>query len=291
MSAANPNRIGLVAGWGDFPVQIAQRLVESGREVYCIGVANHASERLAEICQGFKVFGIGQLGAQAQFLRRHDVTQATMAGKIFKTRLLTRFAWIRHRPDWTCWRYFYRQFLTGTEDRRDDTMLLTITRLFEDKGIVFLPATNFAPELLVKEGVLTHRAPNIYERNDIAFGWQLAKSMGGLDIGQSVAVKGRACLAVEAIEGTDECIRRAGGLCEAGNFTIVKVAKPKQDTRFDMPTIGLGTIESMIKSGARVLAIEADMTIVLDQEQVVAQANQHGLTIVAIKSKPHAQTD
>jgi DUF1009 family protein len=135
----------------------------------------------------------------------------------------------------------------------------------------------------VKPGLLTRRAPTAAEQADIEFGWQMAKEMGRLDIGQSVAVKGKAVIAVEAIEGTDECIRRAGQFCPQGGFTVVKVAKPQQDMRFDVPTVGTGTIESLLAAGGKVLAIEAGKTILIDEEQVVSLANRHGLTIVALE--------
>ena len=133
----------------------------------------------------------------------------------------------------------------------------------------------------MKKGLLTKRALTTAQQKDIQYGWELAKAMGQLDVGQSVAVKGRAVLAVEAIEGTDECIRRAGQLCSAGGFTVVKVAKPQQDLRFDMPTVGLGTIRMMHEAGAKVLAIEANMTIMLRQTEVIDLADQLGITIVS----------
>lgn len=144
------------------------------------------------------------------------------------------------------------------------------------------PATDFTPQLLAQAGQLTRRAPSAAQRQDIEFGWTLAKEMGRLDIGQSVAVQGRAIIAVEAVEGTDACIHRAGELCPQGGFTVVKVAKPQQDMRFDVPTIGLGTIESLIAAGAGALAIEAGKTIILDQAQAVSLADRHGLAIVAL---------
>jgi UDP-2,3-diacylglucosamine hydrolase len=133
----------------------------------------------------------------------------------------------------------------------------------------------------VKDGTLTRRSPTPAEQNDIEFGWKLAKEMGRLDVGQSVAVKERAALAVEAIEGTDRCIERAGQLCRAGGWVLVKVAKPQQDMRFDVPTIGVTTIENLHKARARVLAIEAGRTILLDQPEVIALADRYGLSIVA----------
>ena len=136
----------------------------------------------------------------------------------------------------------------------------------------------------MKLGHLTRRDPSAAQRKDIEFGWTMAKEMGRLDVGQSVAVKDRAALAVEAIEGTDECIRRAGKLCRAGGFTVVKVAKPQQDMRFDVPTIGLGTLETMVAAGGQVLAIEAGRTIVIDQADVVRFADRHRLAIVAVSA-------
>ena len=134
---------------------------------------------------------------------------------------------------------FLPHFWTRKKDCRDDSLLRAIVDEFAAEGIRFAPATDYAPELLVGQGQLTRRGPTAWQQKDIEFGWKMAKEMGRLDIGQSVAVKDQAVLAVEAVEGTDECIRRAGELCRAGGFTVVKVAKPQQDMRFDVPTIGL----------------------------------------------------
>ncbi len=272
--------IGLVAGWGRFPVLVASALIEQGLEVHCLAVRGHTDPVLREMCHSFKSFGIGRSGAQMRYLRRCGCEQATMAGKIFKTKLFERLAWIRHLPDLTFIRHFY-PVLSLQKDRRDDTLLTIVTRMFASNGITFLPATDFAPELLVNEGILTRTRPTSAQLKDIEFGWKMAKQMGGLDIGQSVAVKSCAVLAVEAIEGTDECIRRAGTLCTAGGFTVVKVAKPGQDMRFDVPTVGVGTIETIHVSGGKVLAIEAGKTILLDHEQTVETANRLGIAIVA----------
>jgi hypothetical protein len=185
-------------------------------------------------------------------------------------------------PDWRSIRTFYPHFLAMHKDRRDDTLLGAIVEAFGADGITLGPATDYAPELLVKPGCLTDRRPSAAQETDIQFGWRLAKEMGRLDVGQSVAVKDRAALAVEAIEGTDACIQRAGTLCRAGGFTVVKVAKPQQDMRFDVPTIGLGTLDAMVAAGARVLAVEAGRTIMIDQAEVIAQANRHKLIVVAL---------
>ena len=152
----------------------------------------------------------------------------------------------------------------------------------ERDGLSFASALDYCPELLVKPGVLTRRQPTAAQSKDIEFGWMMAKEMGRLDVGQSVAVKECATLAIEAIEGTDRCIERAGTLCRAGGWTLVKVAKPQQDMRFDVPTIGLGTLETMVTAGGRVLAVEAGRTIIIDQPHVIEYANRHKLAIVAL---------
>src|SRR5262249_44109714 len=167
-------------------------------------------------------------------------------------------------------------------DKKDDSLLLGVIAEFERDGMSFASALDFCPELLVNRGVLTRRRPSAAELKDVEFGWRLAKEMGRLDVGQTVAVKELAALAVEAIEGTDRCIERAGKYCRSGGWTLVKVAKPQQDMRFDVPTIGTSTIETLRQAGARVLAIEAGKTILLDQEEVIALADRYGLSIVAL---------
>ena len=265
---------------------VAKTLREKGYQVYCLGVKDQTDPALADICHDFHTVGLGKLGAAIRYFRRHGVVQATMAGKFHKVVLFQKFAWLKHIPDWQGVCTFYPHWVSKTKDRKDDTLLGAIVDAYAKQGIHFSPATQFVPELLVKPGNLTGRRPSDSQWKDIEFGWRLAKAMGQLDVGQSVAVKGRAVLAVEAVEGTDECIRRAGGLCPQGGFTVVKVAKPQQDMRFDVPTIGIGTIETLVQAGARCLAIEAEKTIVLDRDEVARHADRHKLVVVAID--PHA---
>jgi DUF1009 family protein len=285
-------RVGLLAGWGRFPVVVAEALVAAGREVYCLGVKDHADERaLRALCHDYQPIGVARIGGAIRYFRRCGLHQATMAGKIHKTKLFQPRMLLSLLPDLRTIRMFFGTFITAREDRRDDTILSRIVAEFAKDGIDFAPATDFAPELLVKFGQLTRRTPTALERADIEFGWQLAKELGRLDVGQSVAVKGRNALAVEAIEGTDACIRRAGELCRAGKFTIVKVAKPQQDMRFDVPTIGVGTIENMIAAGATCLAVEAEKTIFVDRAEVVRFAESRGIAIVALHTGAEALVD
>ena len=277
-------RIGLVAGWGRFPVLVAEALKAAGHEVYCIALRNHADPALATICDEYYPAGVARLGWHIRYFRRRGITQATLAGKLFKHKLLFgKLGWLSLVPDLRTIRAFFPLFVTRRKNRNDDALLAVVVDEYARSGITLAPATDFAPELLVKLGTLTRRQPTAAERDDIAFGWQLAKEMGRLDIGQSVVVKGRAVVAVEAVEGTDECIRRAGQFCPQGGFTVVKVAKPQQDMRFDVPTIGIQTIETLVAAGGKVLAIEAEKTIVVDQADVVRLADERGLTIVAMQ--------
>jgi DUF1009 family protein len=196
--------------------------------------------------------------------------------------LFGRGGWLSLVPDLRTIRAFFPLFILGRQDRNDDTLLSVVVNEYARSGITMAPATDFAPQLLARPGQLTVRGPTAAELADIEYGWPLAREMGRLDIGQSVAVKGRATLAIEAVEGTDACIRRAGELCPQGGFTVVKVAKPQQDMRFDVPTIGVGTIESLVAAGASCLAIEAGKTIVVDEAEVVELANRRRLAIVSL---------
>jgi len=281
--AATKEKIGLVAGWGRFPILVAEALRRNGHEVYCLGIRNHADPILGEICNDFRQVGLVKIGAQIRYFRRHGVHHATMAGKIFKHLLLLhKFGWLGILPDWRGLKAGWSSFIANTKDRNDDTILKAFVRAYAEDDIQFIPATDFAPELLVNFDQITHRRVSRSEQQDVEFGWRLAKEMGRLDVGQTVVVKNRMTVAVEAVEGTDECIRRAGKVCPKGGFTVVKVAKPQQDMRFDVPTIGIGTLQTIVEAGGRVLAIEAGKTIILDEPEVVEFAKRHRLTIVAL---------
>jgi len=274
--------IGLLAGSGRFPLLFAEKARALGIPVVCVGIRHEAPPELAQHVERFYWSGIARLNRMIRCFRREGVKRIVMAGKIHKHRFLyAPWRTLQLLPDVrTAWLWLKR--MIRKTKNRDDDLLLAVIDEFRKDGMDFDSALSICPELLVQPGVLTRRRPSRAEEADIAFGWGLAKEMGRLDVGQSVAVKERAVLAVEAIEGTDRAIRRAGELCPSGGFTVVKVAKPQQDMRFDVPTIGPATIESMVAAGARVLAIEACKTIVIDQEETVALADRHGLTITAV---------
>jgi hypothetical protein len=275
--------IGLLAGSGRFPIVFAEKARRLGLPVVCVGIRHAAAPELAGLVTRFYWAGVARLGRMIRCFRREGVRQVVMAGKILKATMYTPWRTLRLLPDWRTLRCWYAR---SRADNRDDTLLLGVIAEFAADGLYFASALDLCPELLVRAGVLTRRAPTAREASDIAFGWELAKEMGRLDVGQSVAVKERAVLAVEAIEGTDRAIARAGELCRAGGFVVVKVAKPHQDLRFDVPTVGCATVETLRQAGGRVLAIEADKTIVLDQAETVALADRYGISIVALGGPP-----
>lgn len=276
--------IGLIAAWGRYPVVIAEALKRSGYRVSCAAVQRHADPALRDICDHFQWVGAARIGQVVRCFRRHGVTTATMAGKIHKVEMYRPLAWLRYAPDWTTIKTFYPHFVSRSADQRDDTLLGAIVQAFADRGIRLAPATDFAEELLVKPGLIAGAPLSPARQADADFGWSMAKEMGRLDVGQSVCVKDRSVIAVEAVEGTDLCIRRAGELCPKGGFTVVKVAKPQQDMRFDVPTVGRGTLETMVAAGASTLVIEADQTILLDEADFREFALRNKLSVVAMKS-------
>ena len=236
-------RIGILAGWGRYPVVVAEAIRRRGGRPAILSIRDHADAELAPLADVAGGIGVAEIGTAIDFFRRHGVRRVTMAGKIHKAKLFGRNAWLRHLPDWTGIRTFWPHMVSRRRDNRDDSLLGAIAAAFDARGVAICPATDFAPELLAEEGLLAGSPLSTRQVADVAFGWKLAKELGRLDIGQTVVVKNRAPLALEAIEGTDECIRRAGRLCPAGGMTVIKVAKPEQDLRFDMPTVGIGTLE------------------------------------------------
>jgi hypothetical protein len=209
--------------------------------------------------------------------------QVTMAGKLFKANILYGGSLIlRHFPDWVCLRTLAGHLLGRNRDARDDSLLLAITAAYARAGIEICPATELAPELLVNRGLLTGQPPTAPILKDMEIGWHVAKQMGGLDIGQSITIKDGVVIAVEAIEGTDACIERTGLLCRRGGWTLVKVSKPNQDMRFDVPTIGPQTIQRIQATGGKAIVIEADKTIMVQRELTIATAIAAGIAIYSI---------
>ena len=244
--------VGLLAGAGEFPISFARKAKELGMAVVTVALSGEASPEIREMSAHFYWSGLARLGRMIKCFKRHGCSEIIMAGKVRKHNYMHRpWKLMTLWPDLRTIRWWYSR---TRSDNKDDTLLLSVIREFEKEGLRVGSALDLCPELLAREGCLTKVIPDKAAMQDIAFGWNLAREMGRLDVGQSVAVKDLAVLAVEAIEGTDAAIIRAGSLCRSGRFTLVKVAKPKQDMRFDVPTVGVTTIQNLHRAGGKYLA-------------------------------------
>jgi len=280
MTTTTTEPIGLVAGWGRFPYLFAVKAREMGVPVVCVGIRGMADRRQLEpLVSRFYWTRLGSLNRPIRCFQREGVRRWTMAGKVFKLKIVRPWKLFTLLPDWRMIRFL---FFRKRANNADDQITMALINEFTQEGLTCMSALELCPELLVRSGILTRRKPTAKENEDIAYGWHLAKEMGRLDVGQSVMVKDRAVLAVEALEGTDQAIRRAGELCRASGFVVVKVAKPNQDMRFDVPAIGALTIETMKQSGGRVLAVEAGKTVFLDEQATIDLADRYGITITSM---------
>ncbi len=264
-------KIGLIAGNGDFPVEFAKAAKEKGITVIVVAHEGETLPEIAHWADSVSWIKVGQLGKLIKAFKDHDVHDVLMAGGIKKTRLFGGAL-----PDLRG-----AALLARMLHKKDDSVLRAVADELESEGIRVRESTLYLENLLAPAGVLTKRKPSKEEWKDIAFGWQMAKEIGKLDIGQTVVVKDQAVLAVEAIEGTDEAIRRGGRMCREG-AVVVKICKPQQDLRFDLPATGLQTIRSMGEVKAACLAIEAGKTIMIQREALVREANAAGIAVVAL---------
>jgi hypothetical protein len=263
-------RIGLIAGSGQFPFIFARAARANGYAVYAVAHLNETGENLDQYVDGIKWVRLGQLKKIIKFFSGHGVRQAVMAGAIKKTNMFRDV-----RPDLKT-----ISILAGIKNTHDDRLLRAFADALEKEGILIKESTFLLPDLLAPKGCWTKKKPTRSENEDIRLGWQLAKEIGRLDIGQCVVVGGGSVLAVEAIDGTDATIKRGGALAR-GAAVVVKVCKPDQDFRFDVPAIGVKTIEVMAGAGIKVLVIEAGKAVVFDRQEMINAADERGICIVA----------
>jgi hypothetical protein len=263
-------KLGLIAGMGELPIAVACEAKSQGYTICAIALEPLADKSLSSHVDEIKWVNVGKLGTLINSLKKSGIKEAVMAGKVSKTLLYKS----KITPDLRA-----VKLLFTLKDRRDDSILLAIAKELADEGIELLDITLFSKGLLMPEGVLTKNKPSNDERKDIEFGWKIAKEIGRLDIGQTVVVKNRAVMAVEAIEGTDEAIKRGGKLAGEG-AVVVKVSKPNQDMRFDVPAVGLQTLSSMQEVKARVLCVEAKKSLILNKDKLLEEAKIAGISIV-----------
>jgi DUF1009 family protein len=271
--------LGLIAGNGRFPFLVLDAARGAGHSVTIVALKEETFPELADAAARppaapIHWISVGQLGKCLSVLKEAGVTQALMAGQVKHAKLFD------IRPDMTL-----LSVLMRLKARNTDALISAVADVLRENGIELLSSTTFLGPLMAREGVLTRRAPTAEERADLEFGCRIADAIAGMDVGQTVAVKSAAVVAVEAMEGTDAVIARAGALAGRG-VCIVKVAKPNQDMRFDVPVVGVSTIEAMKAAGAAAMSVDAGKTLMIDGEHIVKAADEAGIAIVGRAAKP-----
>ncbi|WP_321492826.1 UDP-2,3-diacylglucosamine diphosphatase LpxI domain-containing protein [uncultured Desulfobacter sp.] len=266
------SHIGLIAGGGQFPLLFTRKAHAKGYKVIGVGFRSETDPRLAEMTHTFEWLYLGQLNKLIRYFKSHGVTQALLLGSVSKANIFKDI-----RPDFKA-----LAFIAKTAGTHDDNILSSFADLLEKQGITLVPSTFLLPELISPKGCWTKRKPDRAEKKDIQQGFKLAKAVGRLDIGQCLVISNGTVLAVEAIDGTDATIERGGRLSRGNGATIVKLSKPAQDLRFDLPSTGCTTIETMHRSGVDVLVLEAEKSISFDREKMIALADQYNICITAV---------
>jgi DUF1009 family protein len=264
-------KFGLIAGNGKFPFLVVEGARRQGASLSVVAIKEETDKKIEAVAEKILWVGIGQLGKMISFFKNEGVSKAIMAGQVKHVQIFSGAL-----PDLRM-----VKMLWNLPQRNTDALIGGVADEMGKEGIELIDSTYFIQDQLAQEGVLTKRKPDETERGNIEYGLRVGGEIARLDLGQTIVVRAKACVAVEAMEGTDAVIKRAGELAK-GKLTVVKVAKPNQDMRFDVPVVGLPTIETMIKAGATCLCLTARKTLVFDREEMLALANRNKISIVAV---------
>jgi DUF1009 family protein len=270
---------GLIAGNGRFPFLVLEGARSQGIEMAVIAIKEEASPEIERVAKRLHWVSLGELSKTIELMHQEGVSQAVMAGQVKHNKIFSSI-----RPDWKL-----AKLLITLPRKSTDALIGAVARVLEEDGIRLVDSTIFLKPLLPEPGILTRRAPNEHEAEDIAYGLGIARQIAGMDIGQTVVIAERACVAVEAMEGTDETIARAARLAPGRPLVVVKVSKPRQDMRFDVPVVGLPTIEQMKNAGATALALDAERTLLFDRAQLIERADAAGIAIQAVPAADTAE--
>lgn len=277
-SVAADRHMGIIAGQGMLPVVVATHLKAAGYKVICLGLSNQSREDLLRpLCDVFARVGLVRINQWIRIFRRHGASQTVILGRVAKEKIYDRFYMLRYIPDWRTVRVW---FFRTRQDKRSDWLLRTVADELASGGITVVDYLPYVPQLLADEGVMTTARPGISVSADIDFAWPLLRQVNTLLIGQSLACKNREIIAVEAMEGTDRMIERAGNLCKNGGWVLCKASNPNQDIRLDVPTVGPATIENLKRCGAAALVLEAGRTIMLDKPDLLKKADDLGIVVI-----------
>jgi hypothetical protein len=271
---------GLIAGNGDFPFLVLEGARSRGIEMTVVAIREEASPALARATAKLHWVSLGELSRTIEILHEENVRHAVMAGQVKHNKIFSSI-----RPDWRL-----AKLLLSLPAKNTDALIGAVVRVLEEEGIELVDSTKFLGSLLPQAGVLTRRGPDAAEAGDIEYGRHIARQIAGLDLGQTVVVRDRACVAVETMEGTDETIERAARITAGQRLVVVKVSKPQQDMRFDVPVIGVKTIEVMRRSNATALAIDAGRTLLFERDALICAADDAGIAIQAFAPESGGQT-
>jgi len=269
--------VGIVAGSGRLPFLVTAGIRSVGRDVAMVGLRNLASKRLVDEADTFTWSGLARLGKWISFFHSRGVKEVILVGGVRKREMYWHLRLIRYVPDVRTAILWYRKL---RRDKRDNAVLLGVAEELEAEGIQLVSGVKYCRDHLAADGLMTRRDVPRSAREDVDFGWRIARASAKLDIGQSVAVKERDIIAMEAMEGTDSMIRRAGRLCRSGGWVMVKVARPDQDMRFDVPTVGPKTIRNLKGAGCACLVLEAERTFILDKPTTLALADKLQVAVI-----------
>jgi UDP-2,3-diacylglucosamine hydrolase len=270
--------LGLIAGEGNLPLETARGMRAAGRGVVCVALAGQAKvEELRGLCDKVCVVGLLRLNQWIRVLKRYGCREAVMVGRVKASEMHARFHLFRYVPDWRAARIW---FWRVRQDKRTDRLLVAVAEELQSGGITLIDGRSFVPESLARVGVMTRTMPSAAMQGDIDFAWPLLKRANELLIGQALTVKDKTVIAVEAMEGTDRLIERTGEFCKRKGWVLCKAANPSQDMRFDVPTVGVGTVERLQAHGGGALVLEAGRTIMLEKEKLLARADELGIAVV-----------
>ncbi len=274
---ADMSPLGLIAGEGILPLLVAQGAKAAGRRVVCVGLKGFAWPTLKQQCDEFDWAGIVRLNRWVRLLRGAGCSQAIMVGRVRKDRMYDRWRYLRNIPDWRTLKLWMGQL---RHDKRPQAVLQALLRELQEAGIELIDSTQYCPDHLASAGVMTRRQPTAKQWADIEFGWEICRSISRMDIGQCIAVLDRDVIAVEALEGTNAMIERAGQLCKTGGWTLIKVCNAAQDMRVDVPTIGCTTIKKLHTAGAGCVVLHAGRTLLLEKPKVLELADECRIAVV-----------
>jgi DUF1009 family protein len=273
--------LGLIAGEGVFPVLVARGARAAGRRVVCAGFRGSASPELMKECDAFQWVGVARIGQWVRVLRRGGCTEAIMVGRVAKQTMYNRWRYVHNVPDLRTLKLWLFEL---RHDKRPYSVLRAICGALERDGIRLVDSTQFTQDQMATEGVMTRRRPTPAQAADARFGWDLCQQLSRMDIGQAIAVVDKDVIAVEALEGTNAMIERAGSLCRRGGWTLIKVANSRRDMRVDVPTVGTTTIQKLSEARAGCLVLEAGQTIILEKQKVLEMADRMGIAVVGIRA-------